>query len=279
MHDWDGPRWIAADVCSLGPWGRTQTNVFLLRSDDGWVLVDAGWERDADRIMAAVRSLAGRSARPVAVVLTHCHPDHSGAARTLARAWGCPVFMHPDELPIARGDLAAMNAWAGPLDGWIVLPALRTVSRRRRVALLARSSLTDVAEPLDLGAAVPGLPEWACVPTPGHTFGHLSFFRASDRVLLSGDALLTLQVNTWAGLLTQRQGVSGPPWYTTWDPAASASSLRALADLRPSCLGSGHGWPRTDPQTADDVAAFAVAARTTLLTCARNSSGSSTKGL
>jgi glyoxylase-like metal-dependent hydrolase (beta-lactamase superfamily II) len=258
MPDHDRPRWIAPDVCGLGPWGRTQTNVFLVRSDDGWALVDAGWERDADRIVAAVRSVAGPSARPVVIVLTHCHPDHSGAALTLARTWGCPVAMHPDELPIATGDLDAMTAWAGPLDRWVVLPAMRALSQRRRDAVLARASLASVAETLDPRDPVPGLSGWRCVPTPGHTPGHLAFYRPADRVLLSGDALLTLQVNTWAGLLTQRQAPSGPPWYTTWDTAAAASSLRTLAGLRPTCLGSGHGWPRTDPRTAADVATFAA---------------------
>jgi glyoxylase-like metal-dependent hydrolase (beta-lactamase superfamily II) len=119
--------------------------------------------------------------------------------------------MHPDELPLATADFAAMMASAGPLDRDLILPLMRVMGRRRREAVLARSSLGDFACTFEPGAGVPGLPGWECVPTPGHTPGHVSYFRSSDRVLITGDALVTLQVNTWAGLLLQRSGLSGPP--------------------------------------------------------------------
>ena len=34
----------------------------------------------------------------------------------MARLWNCPVYLHPDELPLATGDLAAITASGGPLD-------------------------------------------------------------------------------------------------------------------------------------------------------------------
>ena len=109
-----GVAWeIAPDVYCLGPWGRTQTNVYFVCSGSSWVLIDAGWASDGPRIERAGASLFGHGVRPAAILLTHCHPDHSGAALHLARAWGCAVYMHSDELPIATGDFAAMQAWAG----------------------------------------------------------------------------------------------------------------------------------------------------------------------
>jgi hypothetical protein len=55
---------IAPDVFLLGPWGRTQTNVYLVRAGAAWALVDAGWEGDAARIEAAARTLLGPGAAP-----------------------------------------------------------------------------------------------------------------------------------------------------------------------------------------------------------------------
>ena len=235
-------REVAADVFCVGPWGRTQTVVYFVRSQRSWVLIDAGWAGDGPAIARAARHLLG-TARPVAILLTHCHPDHSGAARALAVEWGCRVHMHPLELPIAHGDFAAMQAMAGPLDRWVVLPTLRAIGARRREAILARNSIADLTEPFDVSDHPPGLPGWTFVPTPGHTPGHMAYFRPQDRVLISGDALVTLLVNSVGGLVLQRPGLSGPPWYTTWSREAASSSLRTLAGLEPSLVGGGHGLP------------------------------------
>jgi glyoxylase-like metal-dependent hydrolase (beta-lactamase superfamily II) len=254
-------REIAPDVFCLGPWGRTQTTVYFIRSGPSWVLIDAGWAKDVSRIERAARSLFGDGSRPSAILLTHCHPDHAGSALSLARTWGCAVYMHPDELPIATADFAAMVASAGPLDRYVILPLMRAMGRRRREAVLIRSSLGDAASTFEAGDGVPGLPGWECIPTPGHTPGHVSYFRASDRVLITGDALVTLKVNSLAGLLWQRPGLSGPPWYTTWSRQAARKSIERLARLEPTVLAGGHGRPMTDDGTAATLSAFAERAR------------------
>ena len=71
----DVAREIAPDVFCLGPWGRTQTVVYFVRSGSSWVLIDAGWANDASRIERAAGSLFGGVSRPAAILLTHCHPD------------------------------------------------------------------------------------------------------------------------------------------------------------------------------------------------------------
>jgi glyoxylase-like metal-dependent hydrolase (beta-lactamase superfamily II) len=251
-------REIAPDVHLLGPWGRTQTNAYLVRAGSSWFLVDAGWENDGPRIQAAVRSLLGPGLTPSAILLTHVHPDHEGAARELAEAWGCPVFAHPAEIPIATGDFAAMEHYAGPLDRWVILPLMRAVGRRRREAILTAGSLAGIVQPLQPGGAITGLEDWRWIPTPGHTPGHVAYVRGRDRVVISGDALVTLAVNSWSGLLRQRQGLSGPPWYTTWDRGAARASIAAIADLEPSVLAGGHGLPLSGPGTAAAVKAFAA---------------------
>ncbi|MCP3420311.1 MBL fold metallo-hydrolase [Nocardioides pinisoli] len=247
---------VAPHVFQLGPWGRTQTNAYAVRTETGWVLVDTGWSSDATRIRAAARGLFG-DVPAGAILLTHAHPDHSGAAAELARGWGCPVHLHPAELPIATGDLSAMRRVAAPLDRWVVLPLLRVVGRRRRDRILATGSLTGLARVLKPGGPVPGLPDWECVPTPGHTPGHVSYFRPADGVLVSGDALVTMRLNSLFGLLGGRPGLSGPPWYTTWDRAVARASIERLADLEPAVLASGHGMPLAGPGIARRVRAFA----------------------
>lgn len=95
------------------------------------------------------------------------------------------------------------------------------------------------------------------MPTPGHTLGHVSFFRAADRVLISGDALVTAKIDTLASLLLGRNGLSGPPWYTTWNSTAAHESIQTLAALKPQVLAGGHGIPMSAPGTADAINDFA----------------------
>jgi glyoxylase-like metal-dependent hydrolase (beta-lactamase superfamily II) len=245
---------IAPGVFCIGPWGWSQTTVYLLRTADGGVLVDTGWSADVDRVRRAGERVLGGP--PAAILLTHVHPDHSGAAGELARSWGCPVWLDPLELPIATGDFEAMRRDAGPLDRWVVLPVMRALGGRRRAALLARGSLAGVARTYPPDDSVPGLPGWRRVPTPGHTPGHTSFFRPEDGVLVSGDALVTLPLNSVAALLRRRRR-SGPPAYSTWNHQHAMASIRRLAALEPAVLGGGHGRPLTGGDTAERVQAFA----------------------
>jgi glyoxylase-like metal-dependent hydrolase (beta-lactamase superfamily II) len=256
----DDPWELADDVHCLGPSGRTQTNIFFVQSHGSWVLIDAGWENDLARIERAAATLCGAGKRPVAILLTHCHPDHAGSALELAKRWGCEVYMHPSELPIATGDFAAMVEQAGPLDRFLILPIMRALGRRRREAAIAKSSLRGVATGLDPDRAPPALPDWRTIPTPGHTPGHVSYFRPEDRVLISGDSLVTLELNSPLGFVLRRQGFSAPPWYTTWDRRVAEHSISVLAALGPGVVAGGHGWPVAGPDVDARLRAFARAA-------------------
>lgn len=251
---------IADGVWAIGPWGYTYTVVYLVESRSGWALVDAGWRGDGDRIEAALATVTGAE-RPHGIYLTHDHPDHEGDARALAERWGCPVWVSRPELPIARRDFDAMLATAMPLDRWVILPAMRLVGAGRRRRIFAAATLEPVVRGLDLEGEVPGMQGWRAVPSPGHTLGHVSFFRARGRVLLSGDALVTARIDTVTHLLMRRQGLSGPPWYTTWDAGAARSSMVRLAALAPEVVGGGHGAPMTGPGTAEAVTAFVARRR------------------
>jgi glyoxylase-like metal-dependent hydrolase (beta-lactamase superfamily II) len=256
-------RKIAPEVHCFGPLGRTQTNVYFVGADSSWALIDAAWTKDGPLIKEAAEALFGAGARPAAILLTHGHPDHAGSALQLARAWNCPVYVHSRELPLATGDFSAMAEYAGPLDTWLILPIMRVVGQRRRDAMLARSNLGPVVRVLEPDAGVPGLPGWQCIPTPGHTPGHISFFRNSDHVLITGDAVVTMELNSLSGFLRQRPGLSKPPWYTTWNRSVARESIITLAGLEPTVLAGGHGVPMTGPETASALCDFAGVPRGT----------------
>jgi glyoxylase-like metal-dependent hydrolase (beta-lactamase superfamily II) len=176
-----------------------------------WVLIDTAWANCSGLIQQAAEWLFGLNASPAGILLTHDHPDHAGSALNLARRWGCPAYVHPNELALATAsELSTVEQYANPLDRWLILPSLRAMGRQRAEAMLAKSSLADVAWAFDPEAPPSDLPDWACIPTPGHSPGHVAFFRENDRVLTTGDALLTLDLESTVRILHWRLGVARP---------------------------------------------------------------------
>jgi glyoxylase-like metal-dependent hydrolase (beta-lactamase superfamily II) len=176
------------------------------------------------------------------MVLTHLHPDHSGATVRLAERWGQEACVHPDELPLAAGYQAA---YAIPLDRWL-MPLIRRLPKRTRARSAAAADLTPVVQAFNPQTGIPELPDWAVIHSPGHTPGHISLYRRNDGLLITGDAVVTVDLNSLTGILTGRQGVFGPPRYSTWDWAAAQRSIAALAGLEPRVLAPGHGRVRVD---------------------------------
>ena len=214
-------------------------NVYLAgdpaSQDAPWVLVDAGLPYSAPQILEIAEHLFGRTRRPAAIVLTHGHFDHVGALKTLAEQWDVPVYAHPLEAPYLTG----RSAYPPPdptVDG----------------GAMARLSVLYPKGPVDLGprvrplpedGAVPGMPGWRWVHTPGHTPGHVSLFREEDAVLLAGDAFVTVQQESALAVLRQEPEVHGPPAYFTPDWPSARRSVERLARLQPTIVATGHGVP------------------------------------
>src|SRR4029450_1635631 len=76
--------------------------------------------------------------------------------------------------------------------------------------------------------------------TPGHSAGHVAFWRERDRVLIAGDVLFNLHLSTL------RPGLREPPKVLTIDPERNRTSARRLADLQPELVLFGHGPPLRD---------------------------------
>ncbi|GGX87108.1 hydrolase [Streptomyces minutiscleroticus] len=77
-----------------GTWD-VDNNVWIVGDDSEAVVIDAAHDAEA-----VAKALGGR--RLVAVVSTHAHDDHVGAAPALAERTGAPVLLHPDDLPLWR---------------------------------------------------------------------------------------------------------------------------------------------------------------------------------
>ncbi len=95
--------------------------------------------------------------------------------------------------------------------------------------------------------------DFEVLDTPGHSAGHVAFFRSSDRTLILGDVLTNID------LRTGMPGLHEPPAPFTPDPPLNRDAARRLADLRPELALFGHGAPLRDPgRFADYVSTLAT---------------------
>ena len=209
--------------------------IFVGYPGDRWVLVDTGMPYTAAKIEQAAERRYGRGRRPEAIILTHAHFDHVGALRTLAETWDAPVYAHRLELPYITG----LSSYPPPdptVGGGFVA----------RLSPLFPRGPWDIgprARPLPDDGSVPGMPAWRQVLTPGHSPGHVSFFRDSDRTLIAGDAFVTTRQESVLAALTQAPRINCPPAYVTHDWPAARESVGRLAALNPDNAVTGHGFP------------------------------------
>lgn len=227
----------APDVACLQ---LSMVNVFLVGApragDRSWVLVDTGMPTSKEAILRTAAMRFGHGARPSAIVLTHGHFDHVGTVHTLAEQWDVPIYAHRLEMPYltGRSDYPPPDPTVG--GGAIALFGSRLFPKKG-------IDLRPRVEPLPADGSVPGMPGWRWIHTPGHTPGHVSLFRDSDRVLIAGDAFVTLRQESALAVMTRRQEVWRPPAYFTQDWYAAGRSVRALAELHPAVAATGHGIP------------------------------------
>jgi glyoxylase-like metal-dependent hydrolase (beta-lactamase superfamily II) len=203
---------LTEDVFILEGFPPYLINVYLL----GTVLVDAATRFDASRIMRRLRGLS------VSIhALTHAHPDHQGASHAICTKLGIPLWCGESDASAMEipGEIMARmpRHWLSGSIGRLWTGPPHPVSRRLR-------------EGDQVGS-------FSVIETPGHTAGHIAFWREADRVLVTGDVLCN--INIWNGWVTLRE----PETIFTLDPAQNRRSARRFLSLEPKLICFGHGPP------------------------------------
>ncbi|WP_272474553.1 MBL fold metallo-hydrolase [Baekduia alba] len=205
-------RQIADDVWHVPLSPRDTVNAYIL----GDVLVDAGYQLQGGRAVAAARERG-----VTAHALTHAHLDHAGGSARVIRELGL------DGLAVGAVDAADVRAGGGELPPQTPGP-LKGVARR-----LSAFPPSPVARELREGDVVG--PGFVVLDVPGHSPGHVAYWREADRLLIAGDVYFNMH------LLTTVPGLRQPPGPFTVDRAQNRRSMRRIAELEPSIVGFGHG--------------------------------------
>ncbi|MDO6391059.1 MBL fold metallo-hydrolase [Pontibacter sp. BT731] len=202
---------------------------------EDWVLIDAGMPKSASEIQKVFETRFGEFQKPAAIILTHGHFDHVGSLVGLLKAWGnVPVYAHPLEFPFLTGQQAYPEPDTTVEGG--MLAKISSIYPHEPINISDANLL-----PLPEDGSVPHMPGWGWLHTPGHSPGHVAFFREQDGVLISGDAVITVKQDSMYKVLVQQEEVQGPPRYLTSDWQAAWDSVRKLEALQPQVIIPGHG--------------------------------------
>jgi glyoxylase-like metal-dependent hydrolase (beta-lactamase superfamily II) len=202
--------------------------------DRRWVLIDTGVPGTTGIIIRAAQQRFGRGSRPAAILLTHGHFDHVGSVEKLAEKWDVPVYAHTLEHPFLNG--TSSYPPADPTVGGGLMSALSPIYPRGPIDVSRWLRALPEGE-------VPAMPGWRWLHTPGHSPGHVSLWRESDRTLIVGDAFITTNQESAYSVMIQRPELHGPPQYYTPDWRMARESVRRLAELEPELVITGHGPP------------------------------------
>jgi len=152
-------------------------SIFLIIGSERAMMIDCGM--GVGDLKGAVEMLTDK---PLTVVISHSHPDHTGNARQFREIWMNPKDKNdsiPFELKRRREDTWCVALRQGgnyPYD-------IDTDLREPTEPVPVIHDLTDGQE-FDLGDRI--IRAYEC---PGHTKGEMVFLDATDRMLFAGDAL------------------------------------------------------------------------------------------
>jgi glyoxylase-like metal-dependent hydrolase (beta-lactamase superfamily II) len=228
---------IVEGVHRIGPdrHGYTQggySQAYLFEDGAALVLVDTGFEEDANGILKYLWSI-GRSPNALTdIAITHAHRSHLGGLAMLKRlAPNATVHSHIWESDIIDGGRASQAVPLKPLFPLTLYPL-----RILQLLGVPKHVPCPVDHHIDEGDRIGPL---EVLHTPGHTPGCVCFYWRERGIVAVGDAILT-----WPKL------GGGWPGFNL-DERRYQRSLRRLVDLEPVVVCPGHG-----PEIKENTAAL-----------------------
>lgn len=203
---------------------------YLVDTDEGITLIDAGLPGHWDDLQRELESIGKQPGDIRGLILTHGDSDHIGFAERLRREHGVPVFVHAADAHRAKTGEKPKTS-VGPMK---LGPTLGFAAYSLRKNGFRTHYLQEVVEVADGDVLdLPGSP--VVIGMPGHSPGSIAIHVPLADAVFVGDALTTRHV------LTGAEGLQAAPF--TDEPAEASASLDRLSGLAASWVLPGHGAP------------------------------------
>lgn len=213
-------------------------NGYVLKADDGFVLVDCGWDMpDAlEALRKGLEDLGIKLEDLRTLVITHNHPDHYGLAGRLVKLASCGLVMHHLDAVHIESRYVDMDALEAEMERWLRIHGapreeLLTMVRGSH-AILERINIAKPDIEVQGGERIAAGPlEWQVIWTPGHSVGHICLYEPRLKAFMSGDHILN-PISPSIGLHAQSMG----------NPLSDyLNSLDSIRDLDVETVLPAHG--------------------------------------
>jgi glyoxylase-like metal-dependent hydrolase (beta-lactamase superfamily II) len=199
-----GIHWLSMPL----PFQLDHINLWLLRDEDSWTVVDTGIGNAQTRDLWE-KVLLGKG-RVKKVVLTHYHPDHAGNAAWLCSRDGAPMWTTQGEYLTAH---AVRTSGAGYTADAVLavfrangldaerLKGMAEMRGNNRYAELVPEFPHSYRRIIEGDRLLIGGNEWRAIVGHGHAPEHLSLFCAELNAVIAGDMLLSTistNVSVWS---------------------------------------------------------------------------------
>ena len=173
-------------------------NAYLIQGEEGWLLVDAGWDCD-EAFNALERQLGEKGLGFDAIsqiIITHAHPDHYGLMGRITRCSGARSALHQADCAlieaVAQDRVGRAKRHADQLKAnGVPEEELRTLAGAFVAAANTVRYLDQPDVVLHGGEKIStGVFDLEVIFTPGHCPGHICLYECNRKILFSGDHIL-----------------------------------------------------------------------------------------
>ncbi|WP_394131470.1 MBL fold metallo-hydrolase [Shewanella maritima] len=199
-------------------------SIYFAVYDDKILLLDGCCKADVDNIYHFITNELQRPISQLkAVVVTHMHPDHAGAANILKKRYGCKIITG-----------AAQGHWYSGIDGMLMYVtdilltkwvASRLKKPRKNIWYWPRLQADHL---LNDGDIIPDFEQWQVISTQGHTDRDISLFYQPSKTVYVADLAVKVK-NKFI-----------PP-FPVFYPNRYKNSLSKIEQLRPKKVILAHG--------------------------------------
>jgi glyoxylase-like metal-dependent hydrolase (beta-lactamase superfamily II) len=198
--------------------------IYLVEYEEKLMLLDGASRADISYLKHFITHELQRPFNDLAaVVVTHMHPDHAGAAHKLRTLTGCKIVSAQREHHWYRGASGfIMHLTDIMLARWVA----RRKNKPRRNLWYSRKLDADVM--LSDGQAIPGFDDWTVLETPGHTDRDLSLHHQEKGILYVADLMVEV-----------KKHLISP--FPIFHPNKYRASIKRIYNLQPKVLLVAHG--------------------------------------
>jgi len=164
-------------------------NVFLAEYDSGILLLDGASPADLELIEDFCINKLNRPVTDIKLsVVSHMHPDHSGAAPLLRKKYGIPIAAYK-----------IIDQWYSGITGWFqhkldcIMAQFVALRHNTPIKRIFSQRITRPDFLMDDGDALLFFEEWKVVHIPGHTMHDIALYNTEELILYVADSIVMVK--------------------------------------------------------------------------------------